>query len=84
MDIVTVIGMLGGALTTISFLPQVIKVLKTHSTKDLSLAMFLLFVAGVLLWLIYGICDKQLPVIIANSATLVLAMIILIAKIIYK
>jgi MtN3 and saliva related transmembrane protein len=84
MDLITTIGLLAGTLTTISFLPQVIRVFKTHSTRDLSLTMFLLFIAGVLLWLIYGILNHQSPIIIANSVTFVLAMIILIAKIIYK
>jgi MtN3 and saliva related transmembrane protein len=84
MDFVTTIGLFAGALTSLSFLPQVIRVWKTHSTKDLSLSMFLLFIAGLVLWLTYGICLGQLPVIIANGVTLVLAMIILIFKFIYK
>ena len=84
MDFVTAIGLIAGTLTTVSFLPQVIRVWKTHSTKDLSLVMFLLFSAGVVMWLIYGIYLGQLPVIIANAVTLVLAIIILIFKFIYK
>jgi MtN3 and saliva related transmembrane protein len=84
MDLVTAIGLIAGTLTTVSFLPQVIRVWKTHSTKDLSLVMFLLFSAGVVMWLIYGIYLGQLPVIIANAVTLVLAIIILTFKFIYK
>jgi MtN3 and saliva related transmembrane protein len=83
-DPVNIIGMIGGCFTTISFLPQVIRVWKTHSTKDISLAMFLLFVAGVLFWLVYGILTKAWPVIIANFVTLILTLIILVYKIIYK
>jgi len=84
MDLITTIGLIAGILTTVSFLPQVIRVWKTHSTHDLSLIMFLLFTAGVSMWLIYGICLGQLPVIIANAVTLVLALIIIAFKIIYK
>ncbi len=84
MDLVTAIGLIGGIFTTISFFPQVIRIWKTHSTKDLSLVMFLLFSVGVLLWLIYGIILGQLPIIIANAVTLVMAIIILTFKLIYK
>ena len=84
MDLVTTIGLIAGTLTTISFVPQVIRIWKTHSTKDLSLVMFLLFTAGVVMWLIYGICTGKLPVIISNAVTLLLAIIILIFKFIYK
>ncbi len=84
MDYITLIGLMGGTLTTISFFPQVIRIWKTHSTKDLSLGMFLLFSLGVILWLIYGILQNQLPVILSNAVTLVLAIIILIFKFIYK
>lgn len=83
-DLVNAIGMVGGIFTTVSFLPQVIRVWKTHSTKDLSLAMFLLFVAGVSFWLVYGILTHAWPVIIANFVTLILALIILVYKLIYK
>lgn len=84
MDLVTTIGLIAGTLTTISFVPQLIRIWKTHSTKDLSLVMFLLFTAGVVMWLIYGICVRQLPVIISNVVTLLMAIIILIFKFIYK
>lgn len=84
MDYITLIGLMGGTLTTISFFPQVIRIWKTHSTKDLSLGMFLLFSLGVILWLIYGILQNQIPVILSNAVTLVLAIIILVFKFIYK
>ena len=84
MKIEMLIGLLGGTFTTISFFPQVIRIWKTHSTKDLSLSMFLLFSIGVLLWLIYGIILMQWPIILANVITLIMALVILIFKIIYK
>ena len=81
---VTIIGLLAGTLTTIAFLPQVIKTWKTKSTKDISLGMFLTFCTGVLLWIIYGILVKDIPVVIANIATLSLASTILWFKLKYK
>lgn len=84
MKFIEIIGYLAGAMTTISFLPQVIQVWKTRSTKDLSIVMFLLFSLGLVLWLIYGISVQQLPIILANGFTLMMALIIIIFKIIYK
>lgn len=75
------IGYLAAILTTISFLPQAIKVYKTNHTKDLSLGMFIIFCSGVFLWLIYGVLINNLPIIFANIVTFVLAGYILIKKI---
>ena len=84
MELVSILGLIGGVLTTISFLPPVIRVWKTRSTKDLSLSMFLLFVLGVFFWLLYGIFKHEWPLIIANLTTLSLACVILFFKIKYK
>ena len=81
---ITVIGLLAGALTTISFLPQVIKTWTSRSTKDISLGMFLTFCSGVVLWIIYGIAVRDLPVIATNLATLILSSTILLLKLKYK
>lgn len=75
------IGMVAAVLTTCSFLPQAVKVIRTRQTKDLSLAMYVAFTAGVALWLVYGILLGEWPVILANAVTLVLAAIILTMKI---
>lgn len=84
MTSITIIGLLAGSLTTIAFLPQVIQTWKTKSTKDISLGMFLTFCTGVLLWIIYGILVKDIPLIVANLATLSLASTILWFKLKYK
>ncbi len=84
MEINTIIGLAAAACTTFSFLPQAIKVIKTKQTKDLSLVMYSVFTTGVLLWLMYGISVNDIPLIIANSITLIFAMTILIMKIRYK
>jgi len=81
---IEVIGLAAAALTTISFLPQAIKVWKTKSAKDLSLGMFSIFTTGVLLWLIYGILVVDIPIIAANAVTLMLSGTILYFKLTYK
>ena len=83
MDTASILGYFAGALTTIAFVPQVIKIWKTKSTK-ISLIMFIAFCLGLFLWMLYGIILHSLPVIIANLIGLVLGLIILILKIKYK
>jgi MtN3 and saliva related transmembrane protein len=79
-----IIGLAAAILTTGAFLPQVIRVVKTRSTHDISLAMFVLFCTGIFLWLVYGILIKDTPIILANAITFVLATIILIYKFRFK
>ncbi len=74
------IGLLAGTLTTISFVPQVIRIWQTKHADDISTSMFVIFITGVALWLLYGIQLHALPVIVANSITLVLASLILVLK----
>ena len=80
---IDIVGGIAGTLTTISFFPQVIKVVKTKSTQDLSLGMFLLFSLGVLLWCAFGFLIGSVPIIITNIVTLLASMIILGYKIKY-
>ena len=84
MSIAEILGLTAGTFTTVSFLPQVIKTWKSRSAKDLSLIMFLLFTAGIALWLVYGIMINDLPVIASNVITLVLAGTILFFKVRFK
>ena len=84
MDIKTYLGLFAAACTSLSFFPQVIKVIKSKSTKDISLAMFLIFCVGVAAWLVYGILLRDTPIILANIITLILAGIILGYKIRYR
>lgn len=81
MDSVTIIGLIAGALTTTSFLPQVYTVWKSKSSKDISLGMYIIFCTGVFLWLIYGLSLQSLPIIAANTVTFVLSFTILAFKI---
>jgi MtN3 and saliva related transmembrane protein len=84
MDYITIIGLLAAAFTAIAFFPQLMKVWKTKSTKDISLGMFSIFCVGVFLWVAYGILINDPPVIIANFLVFIQAFIILIFKVKYK
>jgi len=75
------IGAIAAVLTTSSFLPQAIKVLRTRDTGAISLVMYVLFTAGVSLWGVYGLMTSQWSIIIANGITVVLAAIILSMKV---
>tara|TARA_Y100000590_G_scaffold171113_1_gene195742 strand:- start:1202 stop:1459 length:258 start_codon:yes stop_codon:yes gene_type:complete len=82
-NLIIYIGFFAGFCTTIAFIPQAIKAWKTKSTKDISLLMFLIFITGVFFWLVYGILIHEMPLIVANAITLILALSILVAKIKY-
>ena len=75
------IGYAAAFLTTVSFLPQVIKVWRTRTVRDISLATYSMFTVGAALWLAYGLAIHSLPVIFANAVTVVLAAAVLAAKI---
>ncbi len=84
MNTIQLLGLLAGSCTTAAFIPQVVKTWKSRSAKDLSLGMFSIFCAGVVLWLIYGLLIMDIPVIIANLVTLVLASFLLFLKLRWK
>lgn len=84
MDIYEILGLLAATCTTVSFLPQVYKTWKTKSTAGLSLTMFSIFFIGIVLWLIYGIHLRSLPMILANSITAISSLFLVIMKIKYK
>jgi MtN3 and saliva related transmembrane protein len=84
MNTIQLLGLAAGSLTTAAFFPQVIKTWKSRSAKDLSLGMFSLFCVGVLLWLVYGLIVRDIPVIAANLLTLMLASTLLFFKLRFK
>jgi len=81
---VTILGLIAAGFTTFAFLPQAIRIIKTRQTRDISLAMYGVLTAGILLWIIYGILIGDLPLILANGITLIFASVILILKIKYR
>ena len=78
-----ILGYVAATLTTLAFVPQVYKVLKTKNTADISLYMYICFMFGLTAWTIFGIYKAELAIILANSVTLSLAAIILTFKIIH-
>lgn len=84
MNWVTVLGFCAATLTTGAFLPQAIKTIRTKQTKDISLLMFAMMVAGGVVWAMYGIARQDMPVVIANIIGLCFNIPILILKIKYK
>jgi MtN3 and saliva related transmembrane protein len=84
MESASTLGFIAGILTTVAFVPQVIKIWKTKHARDISLGMFAIFSSGVLLWLFYGIEIDAMPVIVSNAVTLGLSLTILVFKIKYK
>jgi MtN3 and saliva related transmembrane protein len=81
LDWTTLIGLVAATCTTCSFLPQVVKILRSKRTKDVSLLMYAILTTGLFLWLIYGFILKDLPLILANAVSFTLSMCVLILKI---
>ncbi len=80
MDLATGVGFFAGLLTTVAFIPQVAKIWKSRSARDVSLPAFAAFSIGVAFWLAYGILQQEPPIILWNAVTLVLAIAILVMK----
>ena len=81
--LIKLIGFAAATCTTVAYAPQVIKVWKTRSARDISLGMFLIMVLGLALWLIYGLLSGDAPLVAANTVTMVLAGGILVMKLKY-
>ncbi|WP_108645428.1 SemiSWEET transporter [Polynucleobacter rarus] len=77
----SIIGYLAAFLTTVAFVPQTYRALKSKDLSSISLNMYLLFTFGVVLWIYYGYSTESWPVLIANVITLILSSIILVLKI---
>ena len=77
------IGFVAAFCTTAAFVPQLLRVLKLRSARDISLGTFLLFSIGVALWLLYGISIGSKPVIASNLVTLILSLSMLYLKLRY-
>jgi MtN3 and saliva related transmembrane protein len=77
MDWITLLGYAAATCTTFAFIPQLLKTWRSKSAGDVSWGMLIIFSAGLLLWLIYGIFLNAWPIIVANSITLGLNLLIL-------
>ena len=82
-ETINFIGYAAATCTTVSFLPQLIRVVRLRSARDISLGMFSIFSAGTAMWLTYGLLSHTWPVAVANGVTLVLSFSILVLKLRY-
>jgi len=84
MTAIQLLGMAAGSISAVTFLPQVIKTWKTKSADDISLLMFTFATVSVVMWLIYGIILRDVPIIYTNSLVLVCSLIMLYFKFRYS
>lgn len=83
-SIMYAVSICAGIMTTVSFMPQAIKTIRTKNTKGISLIMYIVLIAGLFLWFIYGMYLKNISIIFSNLITLIFASIILVMKIRFK
>ena len=83
MDNNLIIGLIAASLTTFAFLPQSIKAIKSRHTGDISLLMLVMLEVGIIIWIIYGFLEMDIPLLAANSVSFVLITITLFLKIKY-
>jgi MtN3 and saliva related transmembrane protein len=81
MSKIEFLGVAAGCFTTGAFAPQALKILRTRRVDDISMAMYVSFVTGVVLWLVYGIAIQSVSLMLANAVTLLLAGGVLVLKI---
>jgi MtN3 and saliva related transmembrane protein len=84
MDSTQIIGLAAGILTACSLLPQVIKTFKEKKAEDVSLLMLLVLMAGLILWIVYGIKREDLPIIATNCFSVLVNVTMVILRIKYK
>ena len=80
MDYIQIIGISAAVLTTAANIPQTYKMIKTKSTKDVSLTTYSMLIIGFVLWVVYGVIREDYPVLIANSISVIVCTTILILK----
>lgn len=83
MNTTQIVGIIAGVLTAISMLPQLIKMVKEKKADDVSLLMLLVLLAGLSLWVVYGIMREDLPIIVTNSFSLMLNITVVILRLKY-
>ena len=77
---IELLGFVAGTLTAFAFLPQVVRTWRTRSSSDLSMAMLSAQSAGVSLWILYGVGINSIPVILSNTVTLTMCVVLMVLK----
>lgn len=80
-SLTTLIGLIAAICTTVSFVPQIVKILETKRTDDVSFSMYAVICTGIFLWIVYGFLIMDIPLLLANTISFILAMSVLILKI---
>lgn len=84
MELVTIIGYSAGAVTALTFLPQVIKTWKERSAKDVSMLMFIIAAVNEVLWIAYGLLKDDWVIIVTNVIMLVMSTAMIYLKLRYN
>ena len=80
----TIIGIIAGILTSISMIPQLIKIIKEKEVKNISWGMITVLLIGVTLWVFYGILKSEWPIILSNAFSVLVNLTLLIYYFVYK
>jgi MtN3 and saliva related transmembrane protein len=80
-NVIESVGYVAGVLTTVAFVPQLMKTWRSQSAADLSLTMLTAFTVGILLWLVYGLALASWPLVLSNAITLALTALLLKLKV---
>jgi MtN3 and saliva related transmembrane protein len=80
MDYIELLGFLAAILTTIANFPQAYKIIRTRNTRDISPVTYSMLLVGMILWIIYGIIQNDLPIIVGNSIAAFTSAVILFLK----
>lgn len=83
MNTTQIVGIVAGVLTAISMLPQLIKIIKEKKADDVSLIMLLVLLAGLAMWVTYGVLRDDMPIIVTNSFSLLLNISVVVLRIKY-
>lgn len=81
---VNVLGIVAGVLTSVSMIPQLIKVIKEKNVEDLSMVMILVLICGLSLWVWYGILQNELPIILSNAFAVLVNLTLLVCFISFR
>jgi MtN3 and saliva related transmembrane protein len=84
MELVTIVGAVAGVASTTSFLPQLVKVLRTRDTSSISAGMYVVTVTAFALWVTYGVMLNEMPLILSNGLSLLMSGFILVMKLLSK